>query len=306
MLRFILRRLLVIIPTLFVIITVAFFMMRLAPGNPFISDRNFPPEIMANLEAKYGLDKPLVAQYGDYLLDVLRFDFGPSLKYMNRDVIDIIAESLPVSATIGLGSLIVALICGVSLGVMAALKQNTAADYFASTLAVIGICVPTFVTAPLLVLLFATELRWLPVAGLGAGVKSYILPIIVLALPQMAAIARLSRAGTIEVMSSNYIRTARAKGLKESTIVWRHALRAALVPLTGYLGPAVAFIITGSLVVDKIFSLPGLGNKFYTAAFQRDYTLVMGVIILSAALVLIFNLLADILHAWMDPRVRLS
>jgi oligopeptide transport system permease protein len=306
MLRFILRRLLVILPTLLVVITIAFFLMRLAPGSPFAQQRLLPPEILENVEAKYGFDRPLIVQYFSYLGDVITGDFGPSLKYMNRSVIELIGEGLAVSAPIGLASLLIALSAGIGLGVLAALNQNRPADYVASTIAVIGICVPTFVTAPLLVLLFAANLGWLPTAGTGAGLRSYILPVFVLALPQVAAIARLTRAGTIEVMNSNFIRTARAKGLTESTIVWKHALRAALLPLVGYLGPAVAFVLTGSLVIDKVFRLSGLGNKFYTAAIQRDYTLVMGIVILSATLVLVFNLIADIVHAWMDPRVRLS
>lgn len=306
MLRFILRRLLVIIPTLFVVITLAFFMMRIAPGSPFSQQRMLPPEILHNLEVKYHFDEPLIVQYGRYLGQIAHGDFGPSMKYMNRSVVDIIAQALPVTATIGGFSLLFALTIGVSLGVTAALRQNSVIDYTASTLAIIGICVPTFVTAPILVFMFATKLGWLPTAGLSGGAKAYILPILVLTLPQVAAIARLSRAGTIEVMNSNFIRTARAKGLPEATIVFRHALRAALLPLVGYLGPALAGIITGSLVIDKVFRLPGLGNKFYTAAIQRDYTLVMGVVIMSAAAVMLFNLLSDILHALMDPRVRLS
>jgi len=306
MLRFILRRLLVAIPTLFIVVTVAFFMMRAAPGSPFTMQRKLAPEILKNVEAKYGFDQPLIVQYGNYLADVARGDFGPSLKYVGRDVIEIIADALPVSAIIGVSSLLLACIIGVTLGVTAALRQNRTIDYVASTVAVIGICVPTFVMGPLLVLIFASKLGWLPTAGVSAGLKSYILPIAVLTLPQVAAITRLTRAGMIEVLRSNYIRTARAKGLSEIRIVIRHALRAGLLPLVGFLGPAMAGIVTGSLVVDKLFRLPGLGKQFYTAAIQRDYTLVMAVVILSATLIIVFNLIADIVHALLDPRVRLT
>ena len=218
----------------------------------------------------------------------------------------IIADAAPVSLKIGISALIIALLAGISLGVLAALRQNKPADYIASTIAVIGICVPTFVVGPLLVMLFATKLGWLPTAGIGAGFKSFILPVTVLALPQMAAIARLTRAGMIETMNSNYVRTARAKGIAGHTIVTRHAMRQALLPLIAYLGPSLAGVVAGSLVVDKLFRLPGLGKVFYTAAIQRDYTLVMGVVILLAALILLFNLLADVVHALMDPRVRLT
>jgi len=306
MLRFILRRLFVAIPTLFIVVTIAFFMMRAAPGSPFTMQRKLPPEILKNVEAKYGFDRPLIEQYFGYLADVVRGDFGPSLKYVGRDVIEIIADALPVSATIGLSSLFLACIIGVTLGIAAALRQNKAVDYVASTVAVIGICVPTFVMGPMLVLLFASKLGWLPTAGVSAGFKSYILPIAVLTLPQVAAIARLTRAGMIEVLRSNYIRTARAKGLSEARILAQHAIRAGLLPLVGFLGPAMAGIVTGSLVVDKLFRLPGLGRQFYTAAIQRDYTLVMAVVILSATLIIVFNLISDIVHALLDPRVRLS
>jgi oligopeptide transport system permease protein len=304
MLRFILRRLLVGIPTLLVVITVAFFMMRAAPGNPFIGGRLLPPEVLKNLEARYGLDKPPIVQYGQYLLGLTHGDFGPSLKYTNKSVADFIKAGFPVSAMIGGFAIVVAALAGVPLGVLAALRQNRPADYGAMTLAVIGVCIPTFVTAPLLVLLFASKLGWLPTAGVTGGAKSFVLPILVLALPQVAIISRLVRAGMIESLRSNYVRTARAKGLPEREVVFKHALRPALLPLVSYLGPAAAGLITGSLVVEQIFALPGLGKSFVIGALQRDYTVVMGVVILYAALIMLLNLVADVVYSLLDPRVR--
>lgn len=306
MLRFLLRRLLVAIPTLFLVVTLAFFMMRAAPGSPFDSAGRMSPEVRANLEAKYGFDQPLHVQYARYVGGVLKGDLGPSLKYKTKSVADFIKEGLPTSALIGGLSLLLATGVGVSLGVWAALRQNSPVDYAATGVAIIGVCIPTFVTAPLLILLFASKLGWLPNGGVTAGYKSFVLPIIVLALPQIAIISRLTRAGMIEVLRSNYIRTARAKGLSEGQVVVRHALRAALVPLVSYLGPAAAGLLTGSLVVEKLFGLPGLGKSFVIGALQRDYTVVMGVVILYASLILLLNLIADICVALLDPRVRLT
>jgi oligopeptide transport system permease protein len=302
---FLLRRLLVAVPTLFVVVTVAFFMMRAAPGNPFETGRKLSPEIERAVQAKYGLDKPLPVQYVNYLGGVLKGDFGPSLKYRDKSVADFIAEGFPKSLLLGASALSLALVIGVSLGVAAALKQNRPPDYAATTVAILGVCIPTFVTAPLLVLLFASKLGWLPTGGWG-GIRNIILPIVVLALPQIAIISRLTRAGMIEILRSNFVRTARAKGLSERQIVVRHALRAALLPLVSYLGPAAAGLITGSLVVEQIFGLPGLGRSFVIGALQRDYTVVMGVVILYATLILLLNLIADVLYAVLDPRVKLS
>jgi len=306
MLRYILRRLLVAIPTLFVIVTATFFLMRAAPGSPFALDRPLPPEVIENVKAKYGFDKPLPVQYVNYLGDVLTGDLGPSLKYTGKTVNEIIAEGFPTSVLIGLSALTLASLLGIALGVMAALRQNRWPDYAATTVAILGVCIPTFVTAPLLVLLFAVKLGWVPIAGLNAGLKSYILPIVVLSLPMIAVISRLTRAGMIETLSSNYVRTARAKGLPEHTVVLRHALKTALLPLVSYLGPACAAIITGSLVVERIFAVPGLGKSFVLGALQRDYSVVMGVVILYATLILALNLIADVIYALLDPRVRLT
>ena len=305
MLRFILRRLLVAIPTLLLVITVTFFMMRAAPGGPFDSNRRLPLAVEKNLEAKYGLNRPLSQQYLTYLGGVVRGDFGPSLKYQDKPVIEVIAQGFPTSLRLGLSALILGSVFGIGFGVAAALRQNGAEDYVVSTLAILGVCIPTFVTAPLLVLVFGSILGWLPTGGL-SDIRGYILPVTVLALPQIAIISRLTRAGMVEVLRSNYVRTARAKGLPAYAIVLKHALRAAILPLVAYLGPATAGLITGSLVVEKIFTLPGLGKSFITSALQRDYTLVMGVVILYATLVIGLNLLGEVIQALLDPRVRLS
>lgn len=307
MFRFIGRRLLVAIPTLFLVVTVAFFMMRAAPGSPFDMDRKLSPEIERNVMAKYGMDKPLHEQYLNYLVDVAHGDFGPSLKYKDKSVLQILKENYKVSLTLGLSAITIAAVVGVTLGVLAALRQNRSVDYGVMAVAIIGVCIPTFVTAPLLVLFFGSKLGILPSGGWNGGaIQNLILPITVLALPQIAIISRLTRAGMIEVLHSNYVRTARSKGLPEHRIVGKHALRAAILPLVSYLGPACAGLLTGSLVVEKIFNLPGLGKFFVISALQRDYTVVMGMVIFYAALILVLNLIADLLYAALDPRVRLS
>ena len=313
MIRFVLRRLLTAIPTLFLVVTVAFFMMRAAPGNPFDGQRRLAPEVERNVMAKYGLNKPLGEQYLTYVGGVLHGDFGPSLKYKNKSVIKLIAQGFPASLMVGGLAMVLAMSGGVFLGIIAALQRNRPADYAVMLFAILGVCIPTFVTAPLLVLLMASKLGLLPTAGWPLGGQSLldsasylVLPVLVLGLPEMAVIARLTRSGMIEAMSSNYVRTARARGLPEHVIVLRHALRGAILPLVSYLGPAVAGIVTGSLIVEQLFQLPGIGRYFVTSALQRDYTVVMGVVILYAALILMMNLIADLLYAALDPRVRLS
>ncbi|MBI5941097.1 MAG: ABC transporter permease subunit [Caulobacterales bacterium] len=307
MLRFLVRRLLVAIPTLFLVITIAFFMMRAAPGSPFVNERQLSPEVEKAVMAEFGMDRPLAEQYVNYLKGVAVGDFGPSLKYRGKTVLDILRDNYKVSLILGGLSILLAMLVGVSLGIIAALRQNRVADYLTMAVAVLGVCIPTFVTAPLLVLVFASRLGWLPTAGWNNGaLANLVLPIVVLALPQIAIISRLTRAGMIEVLRSNYIRTARSKGLPESLIVRKHALRAAIMPLVSYLGPAAAGLLTGSLVVEKIFNLPGLGKFFVNSALQRDYTVVMGMVIVYALLILVLNLIADMLYAALDPRVRLS
>jgi oligopeptide transport system permease protein len=307
MLRFIGRRLLVAIPTLLLVITLAFFMMRAAPGGPFDMDRKLSPEIERNVLARYGMNRPLGVQYLSYLAGVVRGDLGPSLKYKDKSVLQILRENAPVSLELGGLAIALAAVVGVSLGVLAAARQNGGLDNLVTGVAVLGVCIPTFVTAPLLVLAFGAKLGWLPSGGWDDGAwRNLVLPVIVLALPQVAVISRLTRAGMVEALRANYIRTARAKGLPEHRVIVRHALRAAILPLISYLGPACAGLLTGSLVVERIFNLPGLGKFFVMSALQRDYTVVMGMVIVYAALILALNLLADLLYAALDPRVRLT
>jgi oligopeptide transport system permease protein len=309
-----LRRFLGAIPTLFVIVTLAFFMMRAAPGGPFDTDRRLPPEIEANIKAAYDLDKPLLQQYAIYLGKVARGDMGPSFRNKDFTVAQLIAAGFPVSARLGLSAMTLALLLGGAMGLWAALKQNRWQDYSTMTVAMVGITIPTFVTAPVLTLLFGIygvsffghEIT-LPVGGWNEGaLRNMILPVTVLALPQIAIIARLMRGSMIEVLRTNYIRTARAKGLPEYLVLLRHGLRAALLPLVSYIGPAAAAILTGSLVVEQIFGIPGIGRYFVQAALNRDYTLVMGVVICYAGLIILLNFLADIAYGLLDPRVRLA
>ena len=309
-----LRRLLSAIPTLFVIVTLAFFMMRAAPGGPFDSERRLPPEIERNLKAAYDLDKPLVQQYLIYLGKAVQGDLGPSFKNKDFTVTQLIGNGLPVSARLGLWSMGLAILIGTALGVLAALRQNHWQDYSVMSIAMLGITIPTFVTAPLLTLIFGIygitifglELS-LPVGGWNGGAwRNMVLPVAVLALPQIAIIARLMRGAMVEVLRANYIRTARAKGLSATRIVFSHALRAAALPLVSYLGPALAAVLTGSLVVEQIFGLPGIGRYFVQGALNRDYTLVMGVVICYASLIILLNFLADIAYGILDPRVRLK
>jgi oligopeptide transport system permease protein len=314
MLSYAVRRFLGAIPTLFIIITLAFFMMRLAPGGPFDSQRHLPPEIEHNIKAAYNLDKPVYEQYFIYLDRLAHFDLGPSFKNKDFTVTQMIGEGLPVSARLGLSAILIAIIVGVTLGTFAALNQNRVSDYGVMTLAMVGITIPTFVTAPILTLIFGVYgVRLfgydisLPVGGWNDGaLRNMILPVTVLALPQIAIISRLVRGSMVEVLHSNYIRTARAKGLPNRLVIYRHALRAGLLPLVSYLGPAVAGLLTGSLIVEQIFGIPGIGRYFVTGALNRDYTLVMGVVIYYAAFIILLNLVADILYAVLDPRVRYS
>ena len=309
-----LRRLAGAIPTLLIIVTLTFFMMRLAPGGPFDSERRLPPEIEANVKAAYNLDKPLITQYGLYLGRLAHGDLGPSFKNKDFTVAQLIGTGLPVSLKLGLSAMALALVIGTLLGSWAALRQNRWQDYSVMTLAMTGITIPTFVTAPLLTLVFGVygvavfgQEFFLPVSGWNGGaLRNMILPVTVLALPQIAIISRLMRGSMIEVLRANYIRTARAKGLAAPRILLRHALRAAALPLVSYLGPAIAGILTGSLIVEQIFGLPGIGRYFVLAALDRDYTMVLGVVVVYATLIIMLNFLADILYAVLDPRVRLA
>ena len=305
MLRYFARRLGAAIPTLFVIVTLSFFLTRLAPGGPFDQERTLPPEIMANLENAYGFDRPLLEQYGRYLLGLAHGDFGPSFRYKDFTVTELIRQGLPVTLEIGSIAFLLALALGIPIGIFAALHRNTAADYAAVALVVLGIAIPSFVVLPLLALGFGIHLHWLPVAGWEPHSPAHlVLPVAALALPPLAYIARLTRGGMLEVLTSNYLRTAVAKGLPRRTVLLRHALRPALVPVAGYLAPAVASIMTGSLVVESIAGLPGVGRYLVQGALNRDYTLVLGMVILYSAVLIAMGLLVDLLYAWLDPRVR--
>jgi oligopeptide transport system permease protein len=305
MLRYFLRRLAGAIPTLFIIVTLSFFLVRIAPGGPFDEERSLPPEIMANLQRAYGLDQPVWAQYVRYMRGVLHGDFGPSFRYKDFTVTELIAQGFPVTLELGTIALALALAVGIPLGAFAALHRNSAADYAAVALAAAGIAIPSFVLLPLLALLFGVYLHWLPVAGWEAGsVRHLALPVFALSLPPLAYIARLTRGGMLEVLGSPFIRTALAKGLPLRSVIARHALRPALVPVAGYLAPAVASIMTGSLVVESIAGLPGIGRYLVQGALNRDYTLVLGMVILYSALLIAMGLLVDLLYAWLDPRVR--
>lgn len=305
MLKFIIRRMLEAIPTLFILITLSFFMMRLAPGSPFTGERNLPPEVMANIEAKYHLNDPIGKQYLDYLIQLGKGDFGPSFKYKDYSVNYLVGQAFPVSAKLGLAAFILALITGVTAGVIAALKQNTLWDYMVMGVAMTGVVIPAFVVAPLLVLLFAINLKWLPGGGWNGGQWNYILlPMLALSLAYIASIARITRGSMIEVLNSNFIRTARAKGLSMPRIVICHALKPALLPVISYMGPAFVGIITGSMVIESIFGLPGVGQLFVNGALNRDYSLVMSLTILVGSLTILFNAIVDVLYAMIDPKIR--
>lgn len=305
MLRFTLRRFIGAWPTLLVLMTLAFFMMRAAPGGPFDTEKTLPPEIQANLDKKYHLDEPLIQQYGRYLLDLAQGDFGPSFQYKDYSVNELIAQGFPVSLRLGGTAIILAFFIGSLLGTIAALRQNTATDYTVMAAAMTGISIPNFVLAPLLILLFAVHLQWLPAGGWNDGAfVNTILPIIALTLPYVAYISRLMRSSMIEVLRSNPIRTARAKGLPERTIIFRHALKPALLPVISFLGPATAGIITGSVVIEQIFGIPGIGRYFVQGALNRDYTLVMGVVVFYGVLIIAFNFIVDVVYALLDPKIR--
>ena len=305
MIRYFLTRLAGAIPTLLIIVTATFFLMRAAPGGPFDQEQSLPPEILANLQRAYGLDKPVWVQYGRYVNSLLHGDFGPSFKYKDFSVTELIAQGFPVTLELGVSAMLLALLVGIPLGVFAALRHDSSLDYAAMSLAVAGIAIPSFVVLPFLGLLFGIQLHWLPVAGWEPNSLRYlVLPIITLALPPLAYIARMTRGSLLEVLRSDYVRTARAKGLPTHTVVMRHALRPALMPVASYLVPAVASIMTGSLVVETIAGLPGIGRYLVQGALNRDYTLVLGMVIIYSTLLIGMGLLVDLLYLWLDPRVQ--
>lgn len=305
MLGYTVRRIAGTVPTLLILVTLSFFVIRLAPGGPFAQERALTPQVRANLDHLYGLDQPLGAQYLHYLRGLAHGDLGLSYKLRDESVAGLIAQGLPVSVTVGFAALVLATLCGVPLGIFAALRRGGAVDYLVTGLATLAIALPTFVTGPLLALLFGLALRWLPVAGWQQGDPIYlILPAGTLALPVCAAIARMMRGSLLETLSASFVRTARARGLGPWRVLLRHALRPSLLPVVSYLGPAATYVFTGSLVVETVFALPGTGKYLVQGALDRDYTLVMGMIILYGALTLLLNLAADLLYGFLDPRVR--
>jgi len=307
MLAYALRRIVGLVPTLFVLVTLSFFIIRLAPGGPFDQEQSLPPQVRANLDAAYGLDQPLAVQYGRYLAGLARGDLGPSLRYRDFRVTELIGSGLPLSLTIGLAAAVLAFLVGVPLGAWAAWRQDSRLARALMSFSLLGVVLPGFVVGPLLALLFGIYWPIFRVGGYEPGEASFlVLPVITLALPVTTYVARLTRESMREVLEANYIRTARAKGLPPRVVLWRHALRPALIPVVSYLGPAVAFVITGSLVVESVFGLPGSGRYLVQGAVDRDYTLVMGMIVVYGAFTLLCNLLADLLYGWLDPRVRLA
>jgi oligopeptide transport system permease protein len=307
MLAYTLRRLAGLVPTLFVLVSLSFFIIRLAPGSPFDQEQALPAAVRANLDAAYGLDRPLVVQYGRYLGAALQGDLGPSFRYKDFRVTELIARGLPLSLTIGLAAALLAFLIGVPLGALAAWRANSLLDHSLMSVSMLAVVLPGFVVGPLLALIFGIYWPIFRVGGYEPGVLSFlVLPVITLALPVAAYVARLMRNSTQEILRANYIRTARAKGLPSRTIFLRHVLRPALIPVVSYLGPAVAFVITGSLVVESVFGLPGSGRFLVQGAIDRDYPLVMGMIVVYGVLTLLCNLIADLLYGWLDPRVRLA
>jgi len=306
MLSFVVRRLAVAIPTLLILVVLSFILMYSAPGGPFNSERPLPPEVLANIEAKYGLDQPFWKQIANYVYGVVTaFDFGPSFQYKDRSVNDIIAQGFPVTLTYGFWSFVVAVTVGVSLGIAAAIKQNTWIDYFAVGISIGAQVLPNFVMAPILLLVFTLWLGWLPGGGWQGGQWQFlIMPVIALSTSYMASIARITRSSMLEVLNTNFIRTAQAKGLPMRRVIWRHAMKPTILPVLSYLGPAFVGMITGSVIIDVFFSTGGIGQFFVNSAFNRDYSVIMGITILVGTLTILFNLAVDILYAWIDPKIR--
>ena len=306
MVGYILRRLLVAIPTMLFLVIACFFLMHIAPGGPFTSEKPPPPAVLANIEARYGLDQPLWRQLWNYLTNiVLHFDFGPSFRFKDRDVNDIIAQGFPISFTYGLLSFLVATVIGVSLGIAAAIRHNSWIDYVAVSLGIAAQALPNFIMGPILILTFTLWLGWLPGGGWHGGQWPYlIMPVIALATSYIGSIARITRSSMLEVLNSNFIRTARAKGLAEKTIIWRHAMKPTLLPVISYLGPVFVYVLTGSVFVDLYFSTGGLGQSYVSSALSRDYAVLLGVTIVYGVLTIVVNLITDLAYAWFDPKIR--
>jgi oligopeptide transport system permease protein len=302
--RFIALRILQAIPVVLTVITVTFFLVRAAPGGPFASEKAVLPQVQAALEARYRLDQPMFQQYLSYLSDLAHGDLGPTFRYPGRSVNELIFDGLPITAELGFYALLIAVLLGASAGVIASLKPNTLQDYLPMSAAMVGICMPSFLLGPLLVLVFGIWLQWLPVSGWGVSAGDKILPSLTLGALYAGYIARLTRSGMLEVLSQDYLRTARAKGLPEYVVILKHALRGGLLPVISYLGPAFAHLLSGSFVVETIFQIPGLGRFYVQAAFNRDYTMILGTTVFLATLIVVFNLLSDIIATWLNPRLR--
>lgn len=303
MLAFSIRRIFGAIPTLFALITISFFVMRVAPGGPFSGNRKITEAVLANLNRAYHLDEPIWMQFGRYLWGLAQFDFGPSMKYRDYSVTELIVQGLPVSIEIGLWAMLLATVVGIALGIVGALRRNGMTDLSVGVIAMVGLAVPNFVIGPLLQTLFGLELRWLPIAGWDGSINAKILPILVLALPNIAYISRLTRGSMIESLRTNYVRTARAKGIGARRVVWKHALTGAMLPVIAYLGPATAITVTGSVIVEDIFGIPGIGRYFVEGAANRDYPLVMGVTIIYGGIVILANIITDVTRGIIDPKV---
>lgn len=304
MLSIFLRRLLIAVPVILIVTTITFFLIRLAPGGPFDADKVVPPEVLKNLNATYNLDAPVLVQYKDYMINLAQGDFGPSFRYPGRSVTEMIFTGLPTTFELAFYAILIAIFIGILSGVTAAVKRNTSLDYIPMTIAMIGICMPTFLLGPILVLIFGIYLEVLPVSGWGSLPGDKILPSITLGAAYAAYIARLSRGGMLETLNQDYIRTARAKGLSEFRVVFNHALRGGLIPVVSFLGPAMAGLIGGSFVVETIFQIPGLGRFYVEAAFNRDYTMILGTTIFFSVLIILFNLLSDLMVLLMNPQAR--
>ena len=306
MISYVIRRILIAIPTLLILVIASFILMKLAPGGPFTSERPLSPQVLANIEARYGLDKPHWQQLWDYVINIiLHFDFGPSFKFKDRDVNDIIAQGFPISLTYGSLSFVAATVCGVALGLVAAIRHNTWIDHTAVALGIAAEALPNFVMGPILILVFTLYLQWLPGGGWNGGQWQYlIMPVIALSTSYIGSIARLTRSSMLEVLNSNFIRTAKAKGLPTSTILWRHAMKPTLLPVISYLGPVFVYVLTGSVFVDIYFSTGGLGQAYVGSALSRDYAILLGVTILYGGLTVVVNLLTYLAYAWLDPKIR--
>ena len=303
MFAFAIRRILGAIPTLFALIVISFFIMRVAPGGPFSSYRRLTESVLANMNRAYHLDEPLWKQFGRYLWGLAHFDFGPSMKYMDYSVTELIVQGLPISIEVGLSAMVLATIAGIALGFAGALRRNGVTDFTAGVIAMTGIAVPTFVIGPLLQIAFGLQLNWLPIAGWDGSFAAKVLPVFVLALPNIAYISRLTRGSMIESLRTNYVRTARAKGIGARRVIWKHALTGAMLPVVAYLGPATAITVTGSVVIEQIFGIPGIGRYFVEGASNRDYPLVMGVTIIYGGIVILANIITDVVRGLLDPKV---